>query len=102
MNNIKRQELLTLRENSQLGGGQTRIDKQHSQGKLTARERIELLLDEDTFQEIGMFVTHRSTSFGLDEQKFPGDGVVTGYGRIHGRLVYVFSQDFTVLGGSLS
>ena len=102
MNNIKRQELLTLRENSQLGGGQTRIDKQHSQGKLTARERIELLLDEDTFQEIGMFVTHRATSFGLDEQKFPGDGVVTGYGRIHGRLVYVFSQDFTVLGGSLS
>jgi propionyl-CoA carboxylase beta chain len=102
MNNIKRQELLTLRENSQLGGGQTRIDKQHSQGKLTARERITLLLDENSFQEIGMLVTHRSTSFGLDEQKYLGDGVVTGYGTIHGRLVYVFSQDFTVLGGSLS
>ena len=101
-NNIKRQELLVRREESQLGGGQIRIDKQHSQGKLTARERIELLLDEGSFQEIGMFITHRSTYFGLDEQHYPGDGVVTGYGTIHGRMVYVFSQDFTVLGGSLS
>ncbi len=101
-NNIKRQELLVRREESQLGGGQARIDKQHSQGKLTARERIELLLDEGSFQEIGMFITHRSTYFGLDEQHYPGDGVVTGYGTIHGRMVYVFSQDFTVLGGSLS
>ena len=101
-NNIKRQELLVRREESQLGGGQSRIDKQHSQGKLTARERIELLLDEGSFQEIGMFITHRSTYFGLDEQHYPGDGVVTGYGTIHGRMVYVFSQDFTVLGGSLS
>ena len=101
-NNIKRQELLVRREESQLGGGKTRIDKQHSQGKLTARERIELLIDEGSFQEIGMFITHRSTSFGLDDQKIPGDGVVTGYGKIHGRLVYIFSQDFTVLGGSLS
>ena len=102
MNNIKRQELLERREESKLGGGKIRIDKQHSQGKLTARERISLLLDENSFQEIGMLVTHRSTSFGLEEQKYPGDGVVTGYGTIHGRLVYVFSQDFTVLGGSLS
>jgi propionyl-CoA carboxylase beta chain len=101
-NNIKRQELLVRREESQLGGGQARIDKQHSQGKLTARERIELLLDEGSFQEIGMFITHRSTYFGLDEQHYPGDGVVTGYGTIHGRMVYLFSQDFTVLGGSLS
>lgn len=98
----KTQELLEKRENSQLGGGTERIEKQHKQGKLTARERITLLLDEGSFNEIGMFVEHRSTYFGLEKQKFPGDGVVTGYGTIHGRLVYVFSQDFTVLGGSLS
>lgn len=96
------QELIERREASKLGGGQSRIDRQHEQGKLTARERIELLLDEDTFQEMGMFVEHRSTYFGLEKTVFPGDGVVTGYGKIHGRLVYVFSQDFTVLGGSLS
>lgn len=96
------QTLLDRRAQSQLGGGQARIDRQHQQGKLTARERILLLLDEGTFQEMGMFIEHRSSSFGLDKQKFPGDGVVTGYGKIHGRLVYVFSQDFTVLGGSLS
>ena len=84
------------------GGGQERIDKQHQQGKLTARERISLLLDEGSFQEIGGLVEHRSTNFGLDKQKFPGDGVITGYGTVHGRLVYVYSQDFTVLGGSLS
>lgn len=90
------------RDAAKLGGGQARIDKQHQQGKLTARERITLLLDEGTFQEIGMFVEHRSTSFGLDKLKTPGDGVITGFGEIHGRLVYVFSQDFTVLGGSLS
>lgn len=85
-----------------LGGGKNRIDAQHKKGKLTARERIQFLLDEGTFQEIGMFVTHRSTDFGLDEEKYLGDGVVTGYGTINGRLVYVFSQDFTVFGGSLS
>lgn len=85
-----------------LGGGQARIDKQHEKGKLTARERIHFLLDENSFEEIGMLVTHRATDFGLDKQKFYGDGVVTGYGTIHGRLVYVFSQDFTVFGGSLS
>jgi propionyl-CoA carboxylase beta chain len=84
------------------GGGQERIEKQHQQGKLTARERISLLLDEGSFQEIGGLVEHRSTNFGLDKQKFPGDGVITGYGTVHGRLVYVYSQDFTVLGGSLS
>ena len=98
----KNKELLERRRNSMLGGGQARIDKQHQQGKLTARERITVLLDEGSFQEIGQFVEHRSTSFGLDKQKYPGDGVVTGYGTIHGRLVYVFAQDFTVLGGSLA
>ena len=95
-------ELIEKRQSAQLGGGQPRIDKQHAQGKLTARERITLLLDEGSFQEIGMFVEHRATSFGLDKMKSPGDGVVTGFGTVHGRLVYVFSQDFTVLGGSLS
>jgi len=89
-------------EEALLGGGQDRIDKQHQKGKLTARERIELLLDEDSFEEIGKLVTHRSTEFGLENYKPLGDGVITGYGTIHGRLVYVFSQDFTVMGGSLS
>lgn len=96
------QTLLEKREESKVGGGEARVEKQHQQGKLTARERIILLLDEGSFQEIGQFVEHRSTSFGLDKNKFPGDGVVTGYGTVHGRLIYVFSQDFTVLGGSLS
>lgn len=85
-----------------LGGGKERIEKQHKKGKLSARERLELLLDEGSFEEIGKFVTHRSTEFGLEKQKILGDGVVTGYGKVHGRLVYVFSQDFTVMGGSLS
>jgi len=84
------------------GGGQKRLQAQHAKGKLTARERIELLLDEGSFQEIGMFVVHRSSDFGMDKEKYLGDGVVTGYGTIDGRLVYVFSQDFTVFGGSLS
>lgn len=87
---------------AKLGGGQQRIDAQHKKGKLTARERIHFLLDEGSFEEIGMFVTHRSAEFGLDKEKYLGDGVVTGYGTINGRLVYVFSQDFTVFGGSLS
>ncbi len=86
----------------QLGGGQTRIDSQHKKGKLTARERIHFLMDEGTFEEIGMFVTHRSNEFGLEREKYLGDGVITGYGNINGRMVYVFSQDFTVFGGSLS
>jgi len=85
-----------------LGGGEKRIESQHKKGKLTARERIELLLDEGTFEEIGKFVMHRCKDFGLEKQFYPGDGVVTGYGQVNGRLVYVFSQDFTVFGGSLS
>jgi propionyl-CoA carboxylase beta chain len=87
---------------AQLGGGQKRIDAQHKKGKLTARERIHFLLDEGSFEEIGMLVMHRSTDFGLDKEKYLSDGVVTGYGNINGRLVYVFAQDFTVFGGSLS
>ncbi|MGE0635352.1 MAG: acyl-CoA carboxylase subunit beta [Bacteroidia bacterium] len=85
-----------------LGGGEERIKSQHKKGKLTARERIHFLLDEGSFEEIGMFVTHRSQEFGLEKQKFLGDGVVTGYGTIAGRMVYVFAQDFTVFGGSLA
>jgi propionyl-CoA carboxylase beta chain len=98
----KEQQLHDKRQALHQGGGAERIDKQHQQGKLSARERVSLLLDENSFQEIGAFVEHRSTNFGLDKQKFLGDGVITGYGNIHGRLVYVYSQDFTVLGGSLS
>ncbi len=90
------------RAEARLGGGQSRIDAQHAKGKLTARERIELLLDEDSFEEFDMFVTHRCTDFGMENNKVYGDGVVTGWGTINGRMVYVFSQDFTVLGGSLS
>ena len=85
-----------------IGGGERRIDAQHDKGKLTARERIHFLMDEGSFEELGMLVTHRSTNFGLDKQKFLGDGVVTGYGTIDGRLVYVYAQDFTVMGGSLA
>ncbi|MFT4855707.1 MAG: propionyl-CoA carboxylase beta chain [Algoriphagus sp.] len=85
-----------------LGGGQSRIDSQHKKGKLTARERVDLLLDEGSFQEIDKFVLHRTKDFGLDKEHYLGDGVVTGYGEVNGRLVYVFSQDFTVFGGSLS
>jgi propionyl-CoA carboxylase beta chain len=87
---------------SESGGGQQRIERQKAEGKLTARERIELLLDKGTFEELDKFVTHRSVDFGMQEQQYPGDGVVSGYGRIDGRLVYVFAQDFTVFGGSLS
>lgn len=85
-----------------MGGGKARIESQHQKGKLTARERLHFLLDEGSFEEVGMLVTHRSADFGLEKEKYPGDGVVTGYGTINGRLVYVFSQDFTVFGGSLS
>ena len=98
--NIK--ELEKKANAAKLGGGEDRIKKQHAKGKLTARERLEILLDEDSFQEWDMFVEHRAVDFGMEEQKIPGDGVVTGYGKINGRLVYVFSQDFTVFGGSLS
>ncbi|WP_299282537.1 acyl-CoA carboxylase subunit beta [uncultured Tateyamaria sp.] len=95
-------ELEARREQARLGGGQSRIDAQHARGKLTARERIDLLVDEGSFEEFDMFVTHRCTDFGMDAQKPAGDGVVTGWGTINGRMVYVFSQDFTVLGGSVS
>jgi len=95
-------QLEEKRAAARLGGGQKRIDSQHSKGKLTARERIELLLDNDSFEEWDMFVEHRCHDFGMEKQKIPGDGVVTGYGTINGRLVFVFCQDFTVLGGSLS
>ncbi len=98
----KIKELLSKRELAKLGGGQKRIDAQHAKGKLTARERIDMLLDEGSFEEFDMFVTHRCTSFGLEKQEFLSDGVVTGHGTIDGRVVYVFSQDFTVFGGSLS
>ncbi len=98
----KIKELLAKREQAKLGGGQKRIDSQHAKGKLTARERIDLLLDEGSFEEFDMFVTHRCTDFGLENEQYMSDGVVTGYGTIDGRLVYVFSQDFTVFGGSLS
>lgn len=90
------------REEALLGGGIARIESQHKKGKLTARERLHFLMDEGSFQEIGMLVAHRSTDFGMEKERYPGDGVVTGYGTINGRLVYVFSQDFTVFGGSLS
>ncbi|MFQ5765466.1 MAG: carboxyl transferase domain-containing protein, partial [Rhodospirillales bacterium] len=101
MQDISRQ-LEEKRERARLGGGRERIDAQHGKGKLTARERIELLLDPESFEEWDMFVEHRSKDFGMDEQTIPGDGVVTGFGTVNGRLVFVFSQDFTVFGGSLS
>jgi propionyl-CoA carboxylase beta chain len=96
------QELEERRDQARSGGGERRIAVQHSKGKLTARERIELLLDEDSFEEMDMFVAHRCTDFGMEKQRPAGDGVVTGWGTINGRMVYVYSQDFTVFGGSLS
>ncbi len=98
----KLNQLEKMRQQAKLGGGEKRIEAQHKKGKLTARERLELLLDENSFEEFDMFVTHRSSDFGLDKQKILGDGVVTGCGKINGRMVFVFSQDFTVFGGSLS
>ena len=86
--------LEAMKAEARLGGGEKRMDAQHGKGKLTARERMALLLDEGSFEELGMLVTHRSNLFGLDKQQFLGDGVVTGYGTVEGRLVYVFSQDF--------
>ena len=96
------EKLDKLREEALEGGGKERVAKQHKSGKLSARERIHFLVDEGSFNEIGAFVLHRSRDFGMDEQKFLGDGVITGYGTVNGRLIYVFSQDFTVFGGSLS
>ena len=98
----KFEELEKKNKESLLGGGETRIQQQHNKGKLTARERIHLLLDEGSFEELGQFVMHRCKDFGLDKEYYLGDGVITGYGTVNGRLVYIFSQDFTVFGGSLS
>jgi acetyl-CoA carboxylase carboxyltransferase component len=98
----KVKELIQLREKARLGGGEKRIEAQHLKGKYTARERLAMLLDEGSFEEFDMFVEHRCHNFGMEKNKFLGDGVVTGYGTIQGRLVYVFAQDFTVSGGSLS
>ena len=98
----KIKQLIDLRAEAKLGGGEKKIESQHKKGKMTARERIEILLDEGSFEEFDMFVTHRCTNFGLDKQKILGDGVVTGAGTIDGRVVYVYAQDFTVFGGSLS
>src|ERR1700686_326557 len=89
-----------LRNEARLGGGAARIEAQHSKGKLTARERIELLLDKGSFEELDMFVEHRSAEFGMEKTKVPGDGVVTGWGTVNGRKIYLFSKDFTVFGGS--
>ena len=99
--NKKTKELTRRQDLANLGGGQDRIDQQHAKGKLTARERIRLLFDDHSFEEIGMMVVHRTTEFGMDQQQFYGDGVVTGYGTIDGRLVYAYAQDFTVFGGAL-
>ena len=96
------EELEKRRENARLGGGQKRIDAQHQRGKLTARERIDLLLDENSFEELDMYVEHRCTDFGMEKNKISGDGVVTGWGTVNGRVIYVFAKDFTVFGGSLS
>src|SRR5215471_21740166 len=99
------EKVAELKKRNQLaedGGGAKRRDRQHRQGKMSARERIEFLLDESTFEETDKLVTHRCTEFGMQEQRYYGDGFVTGYGRIEGRLVFCFAQDFTVFGGSLS
>ncbi len=98
----KIKKLIDLRVEAKLGGGVKRIEAQHEKGKFTARERIEMLLDEGSFEEFDMFVTHRCTNFGMENNKILSDGVVTGHGTIDGRVVYVFAQDFTVFGGSLS
>lgn len=96
------EELERRRGIARLGGGEARIDAQHKRGKLTARERIDLFLDEGSFEEFDMFVEHRSTDFGMDKSRIAGDGVVTGWGTVNGRTVFVFAKDFTVFGGSLS
>lgn len=104
MSNIQEQvkQLIDNREKARLGGGQKRIDSQHAKGKYTARERIHMFLDEGSFEEFDMFVTHRCYDFGMEREHIFGDGVVTGYGTVEGRLVYIFAQDFTVNAGSLS
>ena len=95
-------KLRDMRERAMHGGGDERLEQQHARGKLSARERLALLLDEGTFQELGALATHNIVEFGMDKQRYPGDGVVTGFGKINGRRVAVFAQDFTVLGGSFS
>src|SRR5262249_5690948 len=95
-------ELEQKRDRARQGGGQVRTEAQHAKGKLTARERIDVLMDPDSFEEYDMFVEHRCTNFGMENNVVPGDGCVTGHGTINGRVVFVYSQDFTVLGGSLS
>lgn len=94
-------ELYDRKEAIRLGGGDARIEKQHEKGKMTARERIDMLLDDGSFVEINPFITHRTVDFGMDKLEGPGDGVVTGFGKINGRNVYLFAQDFTVFGGAL-
>ena len=96
------EKLEDRRANARLGGGQARIDAQHKRGKLTARERIALMMDKDSFEEFDMFVEHRSADFGMENSRIPGDGVVTGWGTVNGRKTFVFAKDFTVFGGSLS
>ncbi|MBS0277183.1 MAG: methylmalonyl-CoA carboxyltransferase, partial [Proteobacteria bacterium] len=96
------QELEDKRAKARVGGGEKRIEAQHARGKLTARERIELLLDPGSFEEFDMFVEHRNKDFGADKNIIPGDGVITGWGTINGRMTYVYAKDFTVFGGSLS
>src|SRR2546423_2800959 len=95
-------KLEARRVRARAGGGKARVEAQHKRGKLTARERVDLLMDKDSFEEIDMFVEHRATDFGIDQAKIPGDGVVTGWGTVNGRTVFVFAKDFTVFGGSLS
>lgn len=101
-NNLKLEELNSRNKMALEGGGKKRLEKQHAKGKLSARERLDVLLDDGSFEEIGKFVKHQSTDFGLEKERYLGDGVITGYGTVNGRLVYVYSQDFTVFGGSLS
>src|SRR6201991_4831552 len=96
------QRLEQRRAGARAGGGTARVEAQHKRGKLTARERLELLMDKDSFEEIDIFVEHRSAEFGMNEHKVPGDGVVTGWGTVNGRTVFAFAKDFTVFGGSLS
>jgi propionyl-CoA carboxylase beta chain len=97
-----RDQLVLERQKAFMGGGQARMDRQHARGSLTARERLELLFDHNSFFELDQLKAHRCTDFGMEKSQFPGDGVITGHGRVNGRVVYAFSQDFTVLGGSLS
>ena len=97
-----REKLESRRASARIGGGQARIDAQHKRGKLTARERLELLMDKGSFEEFDMFVEHRATDFGMEKSKISGDGVVTGWGTVNGRTVFTFAKDFTVFGGSLS